>query len=107
MFNLILNRTKINSIVNVQTTDLDVSHRSLNSVVAHLKNFPFWVNITIELKTVTTANNNNNKQVNAIKVNTLRAIPKYYDGINFFAPFSYASFFDICHYWIQWAIYSK
>jgi hypothetical protein len=49
--------------------------RSLNAIVTQLKNCPFCVNTTIELKTIKTTNNN--KQKNSSKVNTYKAILKY------------------------------
>jgi hypothetical protein len=41
----------------------------------------FWVNTTIELKSIKTTNNNNNNnhKQNTIKVNTLKAIPNYHN----------------------------
>jgi hypothetical protein len=67
--------------------------RSLNTIVAQLKNCSFWVNITIELKST-----NNNKQ-NTIKINTLKAISKYYKAVLvvstlYFAHFSNTSLPD-------------
>ena len=44
------------------------------------KNCPLLVNTTIELKTITTTNNNNNKQ-NTIKICTLKALSKCYNGV--------------------------
>ena len=44
----------------VRTVAYVCMYRSLNAIVAQLKNFQFRVNTTNELNTITTTNNNNN-----------------------------------------------
>jgi hypothetical protein len=88
-------------------------YRFLNERVAQqLTNFPFLVNIMIELETIihtekqTTQQNNNTKQEHTTKVNTFKAIPKYYSGVLVVSTFSFSRFskislFCVCHYCIQ------
>jgi hypothetical protein len=56
------------------------SYRSLNAVVAQIKNWTFLVNTMIDLRTIKTTSNNKNKQ-NTIKFSNLEAIPEYYSGV--------------------------
>ena len=49
----------------------------------------------MELKTF---NNNNSKQQNTIKVSTLKAIPKYHNGVSVVSTFYFARFSHICFF---------
>jgi hypothetical protein len=50
---------------------------SPNGILMLLKNCPFWVNTATELKTVKTTINNKIQ----LNFSTLKAIPKYYNGV--------------------------
>ena len=67
-------------------------YRFLKAIAKQLKNCPFGVNTTTELKTIKTTNN---KQTNKIKVSTLKAIPKYYNEILVVSTFCFAHFSNI------------
>jgi competence protein ComGF len=67
-------------------TNLSVTDRNSDTTE---KNCPFSVKVAVELKTIKTANNNN-KQQNTIKVNTSKAISKYYNGVLILSTFSFA-----------------
>ena len=65
---------------------------------------PFWVNITM-MSTIKTTKN----QQNTIKAGTIKAIPKYYNGVSrrhiLFCSFLKHIICYLCHYCSQWAIY--
>jgi hypothetical protein len=75
---------------------LNYIYRSLKAIVAKPKICPFWVNTEIELKTITTTNNNNKIQLKSIlskqfQVLKLRHISRY----TFLCSFLNTSFFDL------------
>jgi hypothetical protein len=72
----------------------------MNAIVAQIKNCPISVNTTTELKTITTINNNNNK----IKVNILKVILQYFNGVlvvNIFVCSFVKHISDLCHCCVQ------
>ena len=83
------------------------SYHSLNAIVVQLKNCPFWVNSTIELKPMTTDNSNKQKiQLNPILSKQFNNIKwRYTCNYIFFCSFLRHIFFELCHDCIHWSIW--
>jgi hypothetical protein len=62
---------------------------SLNALVAQLKNCPFQVNIAIELKTITTNNNNN-------EINLKSLFSRQFQILKWRHIYKYIFFYKLC-----------
>jgi hypothetical protein len=77
-------------------------NRSLNAIVAQLEKCPFWVNITIYLKTIKTTNNNKIQSKSLHSQRNSKIVQcslRCYHIL--FCSFLKQILFDVCHYCIQ------